>query len=103
LGVGTVDQALLGILPAKHFFVRQFGLAGKVVILDEIHSYDLYTSTLIGVLVKRLRELDCTVIILSATLTEKRRRGLLGLADRQPVSAAYPLVSGLVSSCMEQT
>src|ERR1019366_2474535 len=25
-GVGTVDQALLGIVAAKHFFVRQFGL-----------------------------------------------------------------------------
>jgi len=31
----------------KHFFVRRFALAGKVVILDEIHSYDLYTGTLI--------------------------------------------------------
>ena len=29
---------------------------------------------------KRLRELECTVIILSATLTERRRRELLGLA-----------------------
>ncbi len=97
-GVGTIDQALLGIVAAKHFFVRQFGLAGKVVILDEVHTYDLYTSTLIGALVKRLRELQCTVIILSATLTEKRRRELLGLADDQPVSAAYPLVSGVAGS-----
>ena len=102
-GVGTIDQALLGIVAAKHFFVRQFGLAGKVVVLDEVHSYDLYTGTLIGVLVKRLRELQCTVIILSATLTEKRRRELLGLADDQPASAAYPLVSGVASSVIERT
>jgi len=100
-GVGTIDQALLGIVAANHFFVRQFGLAGKVVILDEVHTYDLYTSTLIGALVKRLRELQCTVIILSATLTEKRRRELLGLADDQPVSAAYPLVSGVGDSLIE--
>ena len=46
-GVGTVDQALLGVVAAKHFFVRHFALAGKVVILDEVHSYDLYTGTLI--------------------------------------------------------
>lgn len=102
-GVGTIDQALLGIVAAKHFFVRQFGLAGKVVILDEVHAYDLYTSTLIGALVKRLRELQCTVIILSATLTEKRRRELLGLADDQRVSSAYPLVSGVASSFIERT
>lgn len=94
-GVGTIDQALLGIVAAKHFFVRQFGLAGKVVILDEVHTYDLYTGTLIGTLVRRLRDLRCTVIILSATLTEKRRRELLELAEDQPVSAAYPLVSGV--------
>jgi CRISPR-associated endonuclease/helicase Cas3 len=102
-GVGTIDQALLGIVAAKHFFVRQFGLAGKVVILDEVHSYDLYTGTLIGVLVKRLRELQCTVIILSATLTGKRRRELLGLADHQPLSTGYPLVSGVASCFIERT
>jgi CRISPR-associated endonuclease/helicase Cas3 len=100
-GVGTIDQALLGIVAAKHFFVRQFGLARKVVILDEVHTYDLYTSTLIGALVKRLRELRCTVIILSATLTERRRRELLGLVENQPVSRAYPLVSGVAGSFIE--
>jgi CRISPR-associated endonuclease/helicase Cas3 len=101
-GVGTIDQSLLGIVAAKHFFVRQFGLAGKVVILDEVHTYDLYTSTLIDALVKRLRELQCTVIILSATLTEKRRRELLGVSKDQPVSAAYPLVSGVAPALIEQ-
>ena len=100
-GVGTIDQALLGIVAAKHFFVRQFGLAGKVVVLDEVHTYDLYTSTLIDALVKRLRELQCTVIILSATLTEKRRRELLGVAGDQPASTAYPLVSGAAGSLIE--
>jgi CRISPR-associated endonuclease/helicase Cas3 len=101
-GVGTIDQSLLGVVAAKHFFVRQFGLAGKVVILDEVHTYDLYTSTLIDSLVKRLRDLQCTVVILSATLTEKRRRVLLGLKEDQPVSAAYPLVSGVISALFEK-
>lgn len=101
-GVGTIDQALLGIVATKHFFVRQFGLAGKVVILDEVHTYDLYTGTLVTALVKRLRELSCTVIILSATLTEQRRRELLGLSDRQPLSQSYPLVSGMTASVIER-
>jgi CRISPR-associated endonuclease/helicase Cas3 len=94
-GVGTVDQALLGIVAAKHFFVRQLGLAGKAVILDEVHSYDLYTSTLIDKLIKRLLELRCTVIVLSATLTRDRRRQLLEVAGGQAInlSAAYPLLS----------
>ena len=41
-GVGTIDQALLSVLRVNHYFVRAFGLAGKVVILDEVHSYVLY-------------------------------------------------------------
>lgn len=92
-GVGTVDQALLGIVAAKHFFVRQLGLAGKIVILDEVHTYDLYTSTLIDALIKRLLELRCTVIVLSATLTRDRRRQLLGASGDQRLSDAYPLLS----------
>jgi len=100
-GVGTIDQALLGIVAAKHFFVRQFGPAGKVVILDEVHTYDLYTGTLITALVKRLQELCCTVIVLSATLTEKRRRELLGLPDGQLLEIAYPMVSGVAASFFE--
>jgi len=79
-GVGTVDQALLGIIAVKHFFVRQFALAGKVVILDEVHSYDAYTGGLLQLLVQRLRELRCTVIVLSATLTEARRAAFFPMA-----------------------
>jgi CRISPR-associated endonuclease/helicase Cas3 len=93
-GVGTVDQTLLGVVAAKHFFLRQFGLAGKVVILDEVHSYDLYTGTLIDTLVKRLRELGATVIIASATLTASRREQLLKAANAQVIeSDAYPLLT----------
>ncbi len=96
-GVGTVDQALLGVVAAKHFFVRHFALAGKVVILDEIHSYDLYTKTLIGKLITTLEALGCTVIVLSATLSEKQRcqmvsrpEDVTGEASRLP----YPLITG---------
>jgi CRISPR-associated endonuclease/helicase Cas3 len=94
-GVGTIDQALLGIVAAKHFFVRQFGLAGKVVILDELHTYDLYTGTLVDVLIRRLLELKCTVIVLSATLTVARRRELLAQAGPAPaeLTDSYPLLT----------
>ena len=88
--VGTIDQALMAVMNVKHGFVRAFGLAGKVVILDEVHSYDAYTGTILDNLVKTLRELHCTVIILSATLTQERRAKLLA----QPVQAqTYPLIS----------
>lgn len=92
-GVGTIDQALLGVVAAKHFFVRQFALAGKVVILDEIHSYDLYTGTLVDHLIRRLRELGATIVVLSATLTAQRKRELLGLPQNARLSDRYPLLS----------
>lgn len=95
-GVGTIDQALLGVVAAKHFFVRHFALAGKVVILDEVHSYDLYTGTLIDKLIATLEGLGCTVIILSATLTGKRREQIVAKSVNAPEVAQqpYPLISG---------
>ena len=90
--VGTIDQALMAAMNVKHGFVRAFGLAGKVVILDEVHTYDAYTGTLLDALVDLLRGLQCTVIILSATLNQERRRDLLQ-ADLR--SQAYPLITAL--------
>lgn len=95
-GVGTVDQALLGVVAAKHFFVRHFALAGKVVIIDEVHSYDLYTGTLIDKLITTLEGLGCTVIVLSATLTGKRREKVVSLpnAAKEESELPYPLITG---------
>lgn len=90
--VGTIDQALMAAMNVKHGFVRAFGLAGKVVILDEVHSYDMYTGTILSELVKLLRQLNCTVIVLSATLTQRRREQLL---DTSVKNHDYPLVSAL--------
>lgn len=95
-GVGTIDQALLGIVAAKHFFVRHFALAGKVVILDEVHSYDLYTGTLIDKLITTLEGLGCTVIVLSATLTGKRRGQIVpcSIDASDDAELPYPLITG---------
>lgn len=88
--VGTIDQALMAVMNVKHGFVRAYGLAGKVVILDEVHSYDLYTGTILNALVEFLRQIDCTVIILSATLSRARRDALL---QQTTTSEAYPLIT----------
>ena len=67
-GVGTVDQALLAVLNVKHHFVRVWGLANRVVVLDEVHAYDTYTGVLIEALVRWLKALGSSVILMSATL-----------------------------------
>jgi CRISPR-associated endonuclease/helicase Cas3 len=76
-GVGTIDQALMASLITKHVFVRVFGLAGKVLIIDEVHAYDTYMSTLIERLMEWLGALQCSVVMLSATLPVARRNALL--------------------------
>lgn len=93
--VGTIDQALMAVMNVKHGFVRTFGLAGKVVILDEVHSYDSYTGTILDSLVKALNKIHCTVIILSATLSIGRRAAFF-LSDNKAApdtESSYPLIA----------
>lgn len=92
-GVGTVDQALFATLNVKHHFVRLWGLANRVVVLDEVHAYDTYTSGLIESLLRWLKALGSSVVLMSATLPEQRRNALLQAWD-VPVTdvpeLAYP-------------
>lgn len=101
-GVGTIDQALIAAMESKRSMATLSGLAGKVVIFDEVHSYDHYTRRILEKLVHGLRELHCTVIILSATLTKESRGHLLfdkelqaKLSDAYPLVTAYPAGSDL--------
>lgn len=81
-GTGTIDQALMGILRSKHNFVRLLGLAGKTVVLDEIHAYDAYTSTLIESLLEWLAALGSPVVAMSATLSQGQRQAFLNAYSR---------------------
>ncbi len=90
---GTIDQALMAVMNVRHGFVRTFGLAGKVVILDEVHSYDSFTGTIVNKLVTELLQIHCTVIILSATLTENQKNAFLDINLNNTLSPLYPLVS----------
>lgn len=76
-GIGTVDQALLGVIQCRHSFLRLYGLAGRTVIFDEVHAYDSYTGGLIERLICWLRGLGCRVVVMTATLPAERRQALL--------------------------
>jgi len=75
-GVGTIDQALMPILPVRHNFMRFWGLANRVVVFDEIHAYDAYTGTLLVHLLRWLLAMGSSVVLLSATLSPSFRRKL---------------------------
>lgn len=93
--VGTIDQILIAALRARHGFVRLFALAGKTVVIDEVHAYDVYMGDLLDILLGWLRALECRVILLSATLPKARRDELLGAwgAQGTSVDAAYPCIT----------
>jgi CRISPR-associated endonuclease/helicase Cas3 len=74
VGVGTLDQALLGVLPAKHQAIRLAALARRVLVCDEIHSYDAYTGRLLQQLLSFHAANGGSAILLTATLAEKLRR-----------------------------
>ena len=93
-GVGTVDQVELAVLNVKHTALRLIGLAGKVVIFDEVHAYDTYMTTIIEMLLRWLRVLGTSVIVLSATLPRLRRAALAraygAQVDEGEAGQAYP-------------
>lgn len=94
-GVGTIDQAELAALNVKHTALRQVGLAGKVVILDEVHAYDTYMTTVVARLLRWLAAMGTSVILLSATLPLSRRLDLAqayntSLPATMAADGAYP-------------
>ncbi len=104
-GVGTLDQALLGVLKVKHHFVRLWGLMNRVVVLDEVHAYDTYTSGLLKALLTWLKGLGSSVVLMTATLPERKRQELLrawlgdeGMSFRLP---PYPRVCAFGQGRME--
>jgi len=99
VGVCTIDQVLLSVLPIRHAFVRAFGIRRGVLIVDEVHAYDSYMNGLLDRVIAEQFRCGASVVLLSATLPAKRRAELLALyappaAVEMETRAPYPLISG---------
>lgn len=82
VGVGTIDQALLGVLQVRHQSLRLLGLQRKILILDEVHAYDAYTGRLLQQLVEEHARGGGSAILLSATLPAGTKRDLVNAFGR---------------------
>ena len=82
VGVGTLDQALLAVLPARHQSLRVLGLNRKILLVDEVHAYDSYMQKLLDALLEMHARQGGSVIMLSATLPQSMREKLLAAFHR---------------------
>ncbi|MEN8168732.1 MAG: CRISPR-associated helicase/endonuclease Cas3 [Pseudomonadota bacterium] len=95
LGVCTIDQVFLSVLPVRHQFVRAFGVRKSVLIIDEVHAYDAYMYGLLENVLSGQRLAGGTAILLSATLPAWQKRILLGEDEDEPQvqQEPYPMIT----------
>lgn len=77
IGVCTIDQVLLSVLPVRHHFVRSFSIGRSVLIVDEVHAYDAYMYGLLESVLQQQRAAGGSAILLSATLPLHQRQQLV--------------------------
>lgn len=75
--VGTIDQLLHAATRTRHVMLRHAGLAGRVVIVDEVHACDMYMAQFVLEALRWLADSSVPVILLSATLPPAFRADLV--------------------------
>lgn len=101
VGVGTIDQALLAVLPTRHSCLRLFGLSRRILIVDEVHEMgDPYLAELLTTLLRVHASMGGSAILLTATLPLDLRARLMtafedgaGRTAPAPPDRAYPALT----------
>jgi len=96
IGVCTIDQVLISVLPVRHKFVRGFGVGKSILIVDEVHAYDSYMYGLLGEVLRQQQLMGGSALLLSATLPYHQRASLAKTwgGDLPEIeSESYPLVT----------
>ncbi|MGI5133172.1 CRISPR-associated helicase Cas3' [Pseudonocardia sp. CA-107938] len=107
--VATVDQLLHAATRSKFVMLRHAGLAGRVVVLDEVHAHDIYMSQFLAEALRWLAGARVPVVMLSATLPPAMRaalvrayaQGATSVRDVEVVLAddpGYPRVTSVVGA-----
>jgi len=109
VGVGTIDQALMSVLPYRHQSLRLLGLSRHVLVVDEVHAYDPYMNELLRKLLEFHATLGGSAILLSATLPEHQRQKLvdsyakgLGTNSSRIEKNEFPLITRVSSDGVDE-
>ncbi len=103
VGVGTIDQALMAVLPTRFNALRLWALSKSILIVDEAHGYDPYMEQELCQLLQFQAMLGGSVILMTATLPKKMRdkysvafqKGLDVEFSKQITNDAYPLLTSV--------
>ncbi|CDG34519.1 CRISPR-associated helicase Cas3, protein [Parasaccharibacter apium] len=94
VGIGTIDQALLSVLPVRFQTLRHYGLASKILVVDEVHEMgEPYIAEELVALLQMHRAMGGSAILLTATLPLKLRARLLETYGGISESHAYPAIT----------
>ena len=106
VGVGTIDQALLTILPSRHQSLRMAGLGRSVLVVDEVHACDPYMHALLRRLLEFHAAQGGSAILLSATLPKQTRQELVDSfrgGGAELTSDCFPMVTHAASTMVGET
>jgi CRISPR-associated endonuclease/helicase Cas3 len=95
VAIGTIDQALLSILRARHAWMRAAFLSRHLLVVDEVHASDPYMAALTRGLIERHLSLGGRALAMSATLGETALAILMD-RERRPfdeaIAVPYPAI-----------
>ncbi len=100
VGVGTIDQGFLSVLPVRFSTLRLWGLGQRILIVDEAHACDPYMRVELERLLTMQATLGGSAIVVTATLTAELRKKLAesfrrGLLQTDPLATTthYPALT----------
>lgn len=101
VGVGTIDQALMAVLPTRFNTLRLRALSGRILVVDEAHEFEPYMEAQLQRLLQFHAMLGGSAVVMTATLPLGMRDGYAkafqkGLGARRPRAVtgdAYPMLT----------
>lgn len=90
IGIGTIDQALMSVLPTRFHTLRQAALSGQVLIVDEAHDYDPYMERELRALLEFHGAFGGSAILMTATLPQTMRAGYVAAWQKGRALAGAP-------------